>query len=69
MSSSTSSLFFSKGGDVFLLDMGEPIEIKKVAEQMISLSGLTLKNIDNPKGDIEIIITGLRSGKNFMKNF
>ena len=53
----------AKGGDVFLLDMGEPIEIKKVAEQMISLSGLTLKNIDNPKGDIEIVITGLRWGK------
>jgi len=53
----------AKGGDVFLLDMGEPVEIKKVAEQMISLSGLTLKNIDNPNGDIEIIITGLRSGE------
>ena len=53
----------AKGGDVFLLDMGKPIEIKKIAEQMISLSGLTLKNASNPDGDIEISITGLRSGE------
>ena len=53
----------AKGGDVFLLDMGKPVEIKKIAEQMISLSGLTLKNESNPNGDIEIRITGLRSGE------
>ena len=53
----------AKGGDVFLLDMGNPIEIKKIAQQMISLSGLTLKNASNPDGDIEITITGLRSGE------
>ena len=53
----------AKGGDLFLLDMGKPIEIKKLAEQMISLSGLSLKNSSNPKGDIEIVITGLRPGE------
>jgi len=53
----------AKGGDVFLLDMGKPIKIKKIAEQMISLSGLTVKNISNPNGDIEIITTGLRLGE------
>ena len=53
----------AKGGDLFLLDMGNPVEIKKIAEQMISLSGLTLKNSANPKGDIEIVITGLRPGE------
>jgi len=54
---------FAKGGDLFLLDMGEPIEIKKLAKQMISLSGLTLKDDSNPEGDIEIVISGLRPGE------
>ena len=53
----------AKGGDVFLLDMGKPVSIKEVAKQMISLSGLTLKDSSNPDGDIEILITGLRTGE------
>jgi len=53
----------SLGGDVFLLDMGEPILIKNLAMQMINLSGLTIKDKNNPKGDIEILCTGLRPGE------
>ena len=52
---------FSKGGDLFLLDMGEPVKIKDLAEQMIYLSGLKLK--ENNIGDIEIVCTGLRPGE------
>ena len=43
--------------------MGEPIKILNLAKQMISLSGLTIKNQNNPNGDIEIIFTGLRPGE------
>ena len=53
----------AKGGDVLLLDMGEPVRIKSLAEQMIRLSGLSLKNDENPNGDIEIVYTGLRPGE------
>ncbi len=53
----------AEGGDVFLLDMGKQMFIKELAEQMIRLSGLTLKNTLNPDGDIEIIVTGLRPGE------
>ena len=59
----------SRGGDVFILDMGEPLRIKELAEQMIRLSGLKVKSKNNRNGDIEIITTGLRPGKNYMKNF
>ena len=52
-----------KGGDVFVLDMGEPIKIYDLAKRLISLSGMELKDKDNPEGDIEIIITGLRPGE------
>ena len=52
-----------KGGDVFVLDMGEPIKIYDLAKKLISLSGMELKDKDNPEGDIEIIFTGLRSGE------
>ena len=52
-----------KGGDVFVLDMGEPVEIFDMARRMIHLSGLTLKDDDNPSGDIEIQIVGLRPGE------
>ncbi len=55
--------FFAKGGDLFILNMGEPVEIKKIAQQMISLNGLTLKDESNPAGDIEIVISGLRPGE------
>ncbi|PIE24857.1 MAG: nucleoside-diphosphate sugar epimerase [Neptuniibacter caesariensis] len=52
-----------KGGDVFVLDMGEPIKIIDLAKRMISLSGKTQKNKQNPAGDIAIEITGLRPGE------
>ena len=52
-----------KGGEVFLLDMGEPIKIFNLAKRMIELSGKSIKNEDNPNGDIEIEITGLRPGE------
>ena len=57
------SSVLAKGGDVFLLDMGEPIRIKDLAEQMVRLSGLSVRNLDNPSGDIEIHCTGLRPGE------
>ncbi|WP_187152554.1 polysaccharide biosynthesis protein [Prochlorococcus marinus] len=53
----------SKGGEVFILDMGEPVKIMDLAIKMIRLSGLELKNADNLQGDIEIVITGLRPGE------
>ncbi|MFM5026098.1 polysaccharide biosynthesis protein [Aeromonas caviae] len=51
------------GGDVFVLDMGQPVKIIELAYRMIRLSGLTLKNEKNPNGDIEVKITGLRPGE------
>ena len=53
----------AKGGDVLLLDMGEPVMIRSLAEQMVRLSGLSLKDLRNPDGDIEIVCTGLRPGE------
>ena len=52
-----------KGGEVFVLDMGDPIKIYDLAKKMIYLSGLQLLDKDNPDGDIEIIFTGLRPGE------
>jgi FlaA1/EpsC-like NDP-sugar epimerase len=52
-----------KGGDVFVLDMGEPVKILELAKRLISLSGMELKNKENSEGDIEIIFTGLRPGE------
>ena len=51
------------GGEVFVLDMGEPVRIQDLAEQMVKLSGLQLKDVANPHGDIEIQCTGLRPGE------
>ncbi|MEK9685385.1 MAG: nucleoside-diphosphate sugar epimerase/dehydratase [Rhodospirillaceae bacterium] len=53
----------AKGGEVFLLDMGQSILIAELAKLMISLSGLSLKTDDRPNGDIEIRFTGLRPGE------
>jgi len=53
----------ARGGEVFLLDMGERVRILDLAKLMISLSGLSLKSEDNPNGDIEILFTGLRPGE------
>ncbi len=51
------------GGDVFVLDMGQPVKIMDLARRMIRLSGLTVRDGDNPDGDIEIEFTGLRPGE------
>ena len=51
------------GGEVFVLDMGEPVKIMDLAKRMITLSGLKVKDQNNPNGDIEIIIAGLRPGE------
>ena len=53
----------AKGGDVFVLDMGESVKIMDLAQRMIQLSGLTLRTEDNPDGDIAIEITDLRPGE------
>lgn len=53
----------SKGGDVFLLDMGEPVLVKELAENMIRLAGLSVRDANRPDGDIEIAITGKRPGE------
>ncbi|MCX7083518.1 MAG: nucleoside-diphosphate sugar epimerase/dehydratase [Methylococcales bacterium] len=52
-----------QGGDVLVLDMGEPIRIVDLAKRMIHLSGLQIKDEAHPAGEIEIIYTGLRSGE------
>ena len=57
------SSVLAQGGDVFLLDMGEPVRIKELAEQMVRLSGLSLRDSAHPDGDIEIVCTGLRPGE------
>ena len=57
------SSLLAQGGDVFLLDMGEPVRIKALAEQMVRLSGLSLRDATRPDGDIEIVCTGLRPGE------
>jgi FlaA1/EpsC-like NDP-sugar epimerase len=51
------------GGDVFVLDMGQPVRIHDLAEKMIYLHGLSVKTDLNPQGDIEILVTGLRPGE------
>lgn len=53
----------AKGGDVFVLDMGQPVKIMNLARRMVELSGLTVKDEQNPEGDIEITVTGLRPGE------
>lgn len=52
-----------QGGDVFLLDMGQPVRIQDLARQMIRLSGLTVKEENSKLGDIEIQYSGLRPGE------
>ncbi len=53
----------SRGGDVFVLDMGKPMKIVDLARQMIEASGYTVRDEDNPEGDIDIDIIGLRPGE------
>lgn len=52
-----------QGGDVFVLDMGEPVRIVELAKKMIHLSGLSIRSEGNPRGDIAIEFTGLRPGE------
>jgi len=52
-----------KGGDVFVLDMGDPVKISDLAAKMIRLSGMTVNDKQNPDGDIAIEYTGLRPGE------
>jgi FlaA1/EpsC-like NDP-sugar epimerase len=53
----------AENGDIFVLKMGEPIRIRNLAEKMIILAGLTVRNADHPSGDIEIITVGARTGE------
>jgi FlaA1/EpsC-like NDP-sugar epimerase len=53
----------ANGGDVFVLDMGQPVKILDLAKRMVELSGLTVHDSNNPTGDIEIQVTGLRPGE------
>jgi FlaA1/EpsC-like NDP-sugar epimerase len=53
----------SEGGDVFLLDMGEPVLISDLAENMVRLAGITVRSDENPDGDIEIVTVGRRPGE------
>lgn len=54
---------FGEGGDVFVLDMGDPVPIYDLACKMIRTAGYTVRDAANPDGDIEIITTGLRPGE------
>jgi FlaA1/EpsC-like NDP-sugar epimerase len=58
-----STALSTNGGDIFLLDMGEEVKIAELARQMVELSGLSIRDGQNPDGDIEIIFTGLRAGE------
>jgi FlaA1/EpsC-like NDP-sugar epimerase len=53
----------ANGGDVFVLDMGQPVKILDLAKRMVELSGLTVMDQNNPMGDIEIQVSGLRPGE------
>lgn len=50
-------------GEVFVLDMGEPVKITELARHMVNLSGMTVRDEDNPTGDVEICFVGLRPGE------
>lgn len=58
---------FARGGDVFVLDMGGLVPIRKLARQMIEGAGYTVKDDDHPEGDIEIAVTGLRPGEKLIE--
>jgi FlaA1/EpsC-like NDP-sugar epimerase len=52
-----------QGGDVFVLDMGQPVKIIDLARRMVELSGMTVRDELRPDGDIEFALTGLRPGE------
>jgi FlaA1/EpsC-like NDP-sugar epimerase len=53
----------AKGGEVFLLDMGKPVKIVELAREIVELSGFTVRDEHNPRGEIEVKFTGLRAGE------
>ena len=53
----------ARGGELFVLDMGSPVKIRDLAERMVRLTGLSVRDEANPAGDIAIEVTGLRSGE------
>jgi FlaA1/EpsC-like NDP-sugar epimerase len=53
----------AEGGELFVIDMGEPVRIGELAQNMIELSGLTVRSADDPDGDIDIVEIGLRPGE------
>lgn len=53
----------SHGGEVFVLDMGKPVKIRDLAQQMVEAAGYSVRDEKNPDGDIEIVVTGLRPGE------
>jgi len=53
----------AKGGEVFVLDMGQPVKVLDLARRMIALSGLKIRSEEQPDGDIEVIFSGLRPGE------
>lgn len=53
----------AKGGEVFVLDMGQPVRIVELARSMVRLSGLNVRDTEQPDGDIDIVETGLRPGE------
>jgi FlaA1/EpsC-like NDP-sugar epimerase len=52
-----------QGGDVFVLDMGDPVKIADLARNMIRLAGRTVRDASNPDGEIEVVFTGMRPGE------
>lgn len=58
---------FARGGDLFVLDMGELVPIRKLARQMIEGAGYTVLDDKHPDGDIEIVVTGLRPGEKLIE--
>lgn len=58
---------YSRGGDLFVLDMGELVPIRKLARQMIEGAGYSVMDKQNPEGDIEIVVTGLRPGEKLIE--
>lgn len=54
---------FAEGGEVFVLDMGKPVNIAELARRMIEISGLSVRDASNPHGDIEVSYVGLRPGE------
>ena len=58
---------YSRGGDLFVLDMGELVPIRKLARQMIEGAGYSVMDKHNPEGDIEVVVTGLRPGEKLIE--